>query len=79
MFAEFEKGILSLLQKGIRIPAALLLAAGLYLFSFLFVASDAAPPERLLAGLAFLVGLYVNVALVSLDTIASRVFSRFEQ
>jgi len=79
LFAEFDKGVLSLLQKGVRVPAALLLAAGFYLFSFLFVESATTPPAGLLAGLAFLIGLYVNVALVSLDGIASRVFARFEQ
>jgi hypothetical protein len=78
LFAEFNKGVPSLIQKCIRIPAALLLAAGFHMFTFLFIAGDSPDePTRLLAGLAFLVGLYVNVALISLDAIASRVFSRF--
>lgn len=76
LFREFDRSLLSLLQKGIRVPAALLLAAGLYMFSFLFVDS-ATTATGLLSGLAFLVGLYVNVALVTLDTIASRVLSKF--
>jgi len=80
MFAEFDKGVQSLLQKCVRIPAALLLAAGFYMFTFLFIAGGSSDgPTRLLAGLAFLVGLYVNVALISLDKIASRVFSKFKE
>ncbi|GCF15371.1 hypothetical protein Harman_33060 [Haloarcula mannanilytica] len=76
LFQEFDRNLLSLVQKGIRIPAALLLAAGFYMFSFLFMTGENAA-TGLISGLAFLVGLYVNVALVTLDTIASRVFSSF--
>jgi len=76
LFREFDRSLLSLLQNGIRVPAALLLAAGLYMFSFLFTDS-ATTATGLISGLAFLVGLYVNVALVTLDTIASRVLSKF--
>ena len=77
LFKEFDRDLLSVVQKGIRVPAALLLAAGFYMFTFLFITSETAA-TGLISGLAFLVGLYVNVALVTLDTIASRVFSRFD-
>ncbi|KAA9396524.1 hypothetical protein Har1130_17870 [Haloarcula sp. CBA1130] len=76
LFKEFDRNTLSLVQKGIRIPAALLLAAGFYMFSFLFITGESTA-TGLISGLAFLVGLYVNVALVTLDTIASRVLSSF--
>jgi len=76
LFKEFDRSLLSLVQKGIRVPAALLLAAGFFMFTFLFV-DDGNAPTGLIAGLAFLVGLYVNVALVTLDAIASRVLSKF--
>lgn len=76
LFKEFDRSLLSLLQNGIRVPAALLLAAGFYMFSFLFVSSGNAA-TGLISGLAFLVGLYVNVAVVTLDAIASRMLSKF--
>lgn len=76
LFKEFDRSLLSLIQKGIRVPAALLLAAGFFMFSFLLVDGEN-PPTGLIAGLAFLVGLYVNVALVTLDRIAARVLSKF--
>lgn len=76
LFKEFDRSLLSLIQKGIRVPAALLLAAGFYMFTFLFTTSESAP-TGLISGLAFLVGLYVNVALLTLESVASRVFSRF--
>ena len=79
IFATFDRGVPSLLQKGVRIPAALLLAAGFYVFTSLFISGGPSGSARFLAGLAFLIGLYVNVALVSLDAIASRVFSRFAE
>ena len=76
LFKNFDRSLLSLVQKAIRIPAALLLAAGFYMFTFLFV-SDGDGSIGLIAGIAFFVGLYVNVAIITLDTIASRVFSNF--
>lgn len=66
-----------LVEMGLRIPAAWILAAGVFLFLPLF----SAPVENvggpwLAAGMAFLVGLYVNVAFKSLGGLAERLLGR---
>ncbi len=65
-----------LVEMGLRIPAAWLLAAGVFLLVRFIVGENSADNPRLLAGLAFLVGLYVNVAYKSLGSLADRLLNR---
>lgn len=60
----------SLVHANIRLPAALPLAAGFYLLAGQFLGS--APPENLLAGVAFLTGLFVNIAYKRIGALATR-------
>ena len=66
-----------LAEMALRIPAAWVLAAGVYL---LFVAGTAftggGSGQQYAAGLSFLVGLYVNVAMKSLGSLADRLLGR---
>lgn len=67
-----EKNRQEVLQVGLRVPAALLLAAGIYLLAGLAIPADPGPNENVMAGVAFLVGLYINVALKALGALADR-------
>jgi hypothetical protein len=80
-WADFER----LTAMALRVPAAWLLAAGVYvLFDFVVggggvgnVPTESPPPTdpRLAAGVSFLVGLYVNVTYKSLGTLADKLLS----
>ncbi|WP_178917609.1 hypothetical protein [Natronomonas gomsonensis] len=59
-----------------RIPAAWVLAAGVYLFLGNFGGVVETSGPRFAAGVSFLVGLYVNVALKALGSLADRVLGR---
>ena len=71
LLTEFDKSARDLLQVGLRIPAALLLATGIYLLAAFFV-SD--PSTRVVAGLSFIVGLYVKLSLEALGSLARRLY-----
>jgi hypothetical protein len=62
----------TLARIGLRIPAAWVLAAGIYLLGETVLRSGMGGQGLLLAGLPFLVGLYVNVALKSLGAVADK-------
>lgn len=63
-----------LIELGMRIPLAWVLGAGTYLLADpLLGGSD---PSQYTAGVAFLVGLYVNVAMKSLGDLADRLLGR---
>lgn len=72
--AKFERGFKGVIKVGIRAIAALPLAAGVYLLA----GPLGLPTEeiRLMAGLSFLVGLYVNVTLKALGGLAERLYGR---
>lgn len=65
-----------LVEMGLRVPAAWILATGVYLLFARFVGTGAAGNARLAAGVVFLVGLYVNVALKGLGSLADRILGR---
>jgi hypothetical protein len=65
-----------LVAMGLRVPAAWILAAGIYLFVGEFGGVDGTAGVRFTAGVAFLVGLYVNVALKALGSLADRILGR---
>ncbi len=75
-YDEYDE-IEELTQMALRIPAAWVLAAGVYL---LFAAGTAfasgGSGQQYAAGLSFLVGLYVNVAMKSLGSLADRLLGR---
>ena len=71
-WSDFE----NLAEMGMRIPAAWLLAAGVYQFGSLALSSTALGPTQLATGLPFLVGLYVNVAYEWLGGLADRLLGR---
>jgi Na+/H+ antiporter NhaC len=73
-YTEWSK-LEQLAAMGMRIPAALILAAGIYLFLGDF-SGAAENGDRFAAGVAFLVGLYVNVALKALGSLADRILGR---
>lgn len=80
LFDEFDRSVISLVGHTLRVPVGPLLAAGLYLLGTMVVpqagtASSTVAFPAISAGIAFLVGLYTNVAIVALDAIASRVLS----
>ena len=65
-----------LVELALRIPVSWVLGAGTYLLStFLFQGSPPNEP-RFIAGVAFLVGLYVNVTMKSLGSLADRLLGR---
>jgi hypothetical protein len=70
IIAKFERGTTGVLRVGLRALAALPLAAGVFLLAGTLGVSAA--DGRVLAGVAFLVGLYVSVALKSLGGLAER-------
>lgn len=67
---EFDREAGKVLQATLRVPAALPLAAGLYLLSAQVVGSSA--PDKLLGGLAFIAGLYVNLTYERIGALADR-------
>jgi hypothetical protein len=69
-------------EAGLRIPAALLLAAGVYLLASLVAPSASSGAdgaaiggESLAAGLAFIVGLYVKLTLEALGGVADALYN----
>ncbi len=70
IIAKFERGTTGVLRVGLRALAALPLAAGVFLLAGTLGISAA--DGRVLAGVAFLVGLYVSVALKALGGLAER-------
>ncbi len=65
-----------LVEIALRIPAAWVLAAGVFLLSSLLLSAEIAADARLIAGVSFLVGLYINVAFESLGALADRLLGR---
>lgn len=65
-----------LIEMGMRIPAAWILATGFYLVMVQAGTASAAETPYLLSTVAFLVGLYVNVAIKSLGSLADRMLGR---
>ena len=63
-------------EMAMRIPAACILAAGVYLLLGNFGSVEGVDGARFAAGVAFLVGLYVNVALKALGSLADRILGR---
>ncbi|MFC4407382.1 hypothetical protein [Haloarchaeobius iranensis] len=73
MVVEFEKTTEELGRAGLRLLAAPLLAAGIYLLMRFFLNS---PSTRQVAGLSFLVGLYVKVTIEALGSLARRLYGQ---
>ncbi|WP_256299890.1 hypothetical protein [Haloarchaeobius salinus] len=73
LIIEFEKTTEELGRAGLRLLAAPLLAAGIYLLMRFFLTS---PSTRQVAGLSFLVGLYVKVTIEALGSLARRLYGR---
>ncbi|SNR43466.1 hypothetical protein [Halorubrum vacuolatum] len=65
-----------LVAMALRVPAAWVLAAGVFLLANVLISGDATTDGRLIAGLSFLVGLYVNVAFESLGALADRLLAK---
>lgn len=61
-----------LVEMGLRIPAAWVLGAGVFLLFGPIVPEGVPETGRIVAGVSFLVGLYVNVAVESLGALADR-------
>lgn len=74
LIARFERGFTGVVKVGLRALAALPLAAGVYLLAgpLGLPTGDAA----VVAGLSFLVGLYVNLTLKALGGLADRLYGR---
>lgn len=74
----FERGTPALLRVGLRAMAALPLAAGVFLLwnNLGFGSGSNGMDGQVVAGVAFLVGLYVNVTLKALGGAAERVLGR---
>lgn len=67
----------ALLHANIRLPASLPLAAGFYLLAGQFLGSE--PPADLMAGIAFLTGLFVNIAYRRIGALAKRLLPEEEK
>jgi hypothetical protein len=65
-----------LIQLALRIPVAWVLGSGTYLLSTVMLPASAPSSARFTAGVAFLVGLYVNVTMKSLGSLADRLLGR---
>ncbi|WP_156588199.1 hypothetical protein [Halorubrum sp. CBA1125] len=65
-----------LIQLALRIPVAWVLGAGTYLLSTVMLPATTPNTARFTAGVAFLVGLYVNVTMKSLGSLADRLLGR---
>lgn len=65
-----------LAELAMRIPAAWILAAGIYLFLGDVGQTAGTSGARFAAAVAFLVGLYVNVAMKALGSLADRILGR---
>jgi len=68
-----------LVGMAMRVPAAWILATGVYLFVGDLGGTGGTAGARFTAGVAFLVGLYVNVALKALGGLADRILGRSPQ
>lgn len=69
---EFDRSAEDLVRYNVRLLAALPLAAGVFLLSELLLAND--PSDEVLAGAAFVTGLYVNLVYERLGALADRLF-----
>jgi hypothetical protein len=65
-----------LIELALRIPVAWILGAGTYLLSTVMLPSSIPNTAQLTAGIAFLVGLYVNVTMKSFGSLADRLLGR---
>jgi hypothetical protein len=83
VLSNYNSDLKKVFEAGLRIPAALLLAAGVYLLtSLVFPGASAVGSgsgaaigkETLAAGLAFLVGLYVKLTLKALGGVADSLY-----
>lgn len=72
--AKFERGVTGVVRVGLRALAALPLAAGVFLLAGALTIETGGP--RTIAGIAFLVGLYVNLTLKALGGLADRLYGR---
>lgn len=70
----FDQSVREVLQANVQVLAALPLAAGIYLFADL--AHPAEPNLEFVAGVSFVVGLFVDLAYQALAKIANRVLSQ---
>lgn len=68
-----------LVELALRIPVAWVLGAGVYLLSTALLPPSEPNTARFTAGVAFLVGLYVNVTMKSLGSLADRLLGRGER
>lgn len=80
LMVEFDEytewsGLEDLVGMAMRIPAAWILATGIFLLLDNFVPSGTEMRAEFAAGVAFLVGLYVNVAMKGLGSLAERVLA----
>lgn len=81
LMVEFEayaqwRQLNNLVEMGLRIPAAWILATGLYLFVGDLGQTSGTGGATFAAGVSFLVGLYVNVSLKALGSLADRILGR---
>ena len=65
-----------LVAMAMRVPAAWILATGIFLFLGDLGQTSGTDGARFTAGVAFLVGLYVNVAMKALGSLADRILGR---
>jgi len=65
-----------LVELALRIPVAWVLGAGMYLLAGVLLPDSMPNTNRFMAGLAFLVGLYVNLTMKSLGSLADRLLGR---
>lgn len=65
-----------LVELALRIPVAWILGAGTYLLATVLLPESVPNTDRFTVGVAFLVGLYVNVIMKSLGSLADRLLGR---
>lgn len=65
-----------LIKLTLRIPVAWILGSGTYLLANVMLPASAPNTAQFTAGIAFLVGLYVNVTMRSLGSLADRLLGR---
>lgn len=73
---KFDSETTRMLRYNMRVPAALPLGAGMFVFSDFIIGAEAKTP--LVVGLVFVSGLYVNLAYKRLGNIAQRLLPKSE-
>lgn len=78
LIEDFDRSTFDVIHYNLRLPAALPLGVGIYLFSDILLGEAVTEDFPLVVGLVFLSGMYVNLAYRQLSTLAQRLLPASE-